>query len=140
MISRRRPFAARTALACVTAIWFVFASYAFAAAHSPAANIKKTLYVAFEAPETGFDPAAVSDHYSLEVIHNIFEPLLSYDYLARPQKLVPGTTTALPQIADGGRTFVFKIQPGIYFADDPAFGGKKRELTAADYVYSLQRL
>ncbi|MFX8219177.1 heme-binding protein, partial [Acinetobacter baumannii] len=29
--------------------------------------------------------------------------------------------------------------PGIYFADDPAFGGKKRELVAQDYVYSLKR-
>jgi ABC-type transport system substrate-binding protein len=31
------------------------------------------------------------------------------------------------------------VKPGIYFADDPAFGGKKRELVAADYVYSWKR-
>ena len=30
--------------------------------------------------------------------------------------------------------------PGIYFADDPAFKGKKRELTADDYVYAWKRL
>jgi ABC-type transport system substrate-binding protein len=32
-----------------------------------------------------------------------------------------------------------RVKPGIYFADDPAFKGKKRELTAADYVYSVKR-
>src|SRR5207253_5111566 len=30
-------------------------------------------------------------------------------------------------------------RPGIYFADDPAFRGKRRELTAQDYVYSIKR-
>lgn len=32
------------------------------------------------------------------------------------------------------------MRPGIYFASDPAFRGKKRELTAHDYVYSLKRI
>jgi hypothetical protein len=29
--------------------------------------------------------------------------------------------------------------PGIFFADDPAFQGRPRELVAADYVYALKR-
>ena len=45
----------------------------------------------------------------------------------------------MPEISDDFRTFTVKIKPGIYFADDPAFGGKKRELTAQDYVYSYKR-
>lgn len=121
------------------ALLSVAALCAVGVAHA-AADMNKTLYYPFEAPETGFDPAAVSDHYSLEVTSNIFETLLDYDYLARPQHLVPGTAQRLPQISDEGRTFVFRIKPGIYFADDPAFQGRKRELTAQDYVYSLQRL
>ena len=32
-----------------------------------------------------------------------------------------------------------RIQPGIFFADDPAFKGKPRELVAPDYVYALKR-
>jgi ABC-type transport system substrate-binding protein len=32
------------------------------------------------------------------------------------------------------------VKPGIYFTDDPAFKGKKRELVAQDYVYSIKRL
>ncbi|MBK6295545.1 MAG: hypothetical protein IPF55_15650 [Rhodoferax sp.] len=38
------------------------------------------------------------------------------------------------------RTHTVKIKPGIYFADDPAFGGKKRELTAHDFVYTYKRV
>src|ERR1039457_1603264 len=46
----------------------------------------------------------------------------------------------MPVVSDQARTYVFKIRKGIYFADDPAFKGKKRELTADDYVYSIKRL
>jgi ABC-type transport system substrate-binding protein len=35
---------------------------------------------------------------------------------------------------------VFRLQPGIHFADDPVFQGRPRELTAADCVYSVKRL
>ena len=31
------------------------------------------------------------------------------------------------------------MKKGIRFTDDPAFGGKPRELTAEDYVYSYKR-
>ena len=105
-----------------------------------AADPAKVLHAYFGAPESGFDPAAYSDRYSLEVTSNIYETLLTYDYLARPQKLVPQLAEGLPQISDNGKSFVFCIKKGIYFTDDPAFGGKRRELTAQDVVYSLQRL
>jgi len=99
----------------------------------------KILRVTFQAAETGFDPVKVSDYYSGSVIEAIFEPLLTYDYRARPAKLVPNTAEALPQVGDGGRTYTLKVRPGILFAADPAFKGRKRELTAADYAYSLGR-
>ena len=70
----------------------------------------------------------------------IFEPLYGFDYLARPYKRVPKLATALPTITDGGRVWTMHVRPGIYFADDPAFKGKRRELTAADYVYAWKRL
>ena len=53
---------------------------------------------------------------------------------------MPNAAAAMPEITDGGRTWTIRVRPGIYFADDPAFKGKKRELTAADYVYSWKRL
>ena len=105
-----------------------------------AADLNKTLRVSFPIAETGFDPAPVGDIYSQYVNRAIFDPLYRYDYLARPYKIVPNAAAAMPQITPDGKTWTIKIKPGIYFADDPAFNGKKRELTAADYVYSWKRV
>ncbi len=105
---------------------------------SHAADMKKTLHVAFAVAENGFDPQAVYDTYSFDVCHAIFDPLYTYDYFARPERLVPNTAAAPAEISDGGRTFTVKVRPGIYFADDPAFKGNKRELVAEDYVYTHQ--
>jgi len=102
-------------------------------------NGEKVLRYAFVAAETSFDPAVISDLYSRIVTAHIFEALYRYDYLARPSKVVPHTAAAMPEIADDFRTWTIRVRPGIYFADDPAFGGKPRELVAADYVYAWKR-
>ena len=99
----------------------------------------KVLRQAFPAAETGFDPAQVSDVYSRTVIAGIFEAPLEYAYLSNPARLRPNTAAAMPQVDDEQRSFTFTIRPGIFFADDPAFGGKPRELVAADYVYAIKR-
>ena len=46
----------------------------------------------------------------------------------------------MPEVADDFRVWTVRIKPGIYFADDPAFKGKRRELVAQDYVYAFQRV
>ena len=106
---------------------------------SAAAAPPKVIRYAFQVAETGFDPAQLSDLYSRTVISGIFESLLTFDYLARPFKMKPLTAEAMPEISPDFTRFTFKIRPGIYFADDPAFKGKKHELTAQDYVYSIKR-
>ncbi|MGH8733043.1 MAG: ABC transporter substrate-binding protein, partial [Burkholderiales bacterium] len=116
---------------------FLFLLLFAAGAH--AADPAKILRVTFQAAETGFDPVKVSDYYSGTVIEAIFDPLLTYDYRARPAQLVPNTAESLPEIADQGRTYRLRVKPGIFFADDPAFKGAKRELTAQDYAYALGR-
>ncbi|MBL0092549.1 MAG: bicyclomycin resistance protein [Piscinibacter sp.] len=98
-----------------------------------------TLRVALETAETGFDPLAIGDENSNRVAACIFESPLCYDHVARPVKLRPLTAAALPEIGDDFRSFTFRIRPGIFFADDPAFKGRPRELVAQDYVYSLKR-
>src|SRR5438105_11048233 len=35
--------------------------------------------------------------------------------------------------------YTFRLKKGIYFTPDPAFRGKPRELTAADYAFSILR-
>jgi ABC-type transport system substrate-binding protein len=99
----------------------------------------KTLRFVVPFAETGFDPPRVSDQSSIRVIAHIFEPLLTYDPLAQPAALVPLTAAALPEASADFKRFVFTLQRGILFADDPAFKGQPRELVAADYVYSFKR-
>jgi ABC-type transport system substrate-binding protein len=109
-----------------------------AAAAAPDPN--KVIRDVFPVAETGFDPAAVHDLYSGTIVQAIFETLYTYDYLARPSKIVPRAAEALPQVSDNGRTWVVRVRKGIHFASDPVFKGRKRELVADDFVYALKRL
>jgi ABC-type transport system substrate-binding protein len=95
---------------------------------------------AFNAAETGFDPAQISDLYSNYVVANVFESPLQYDYLARPAVIKPRTAAAIPEISADFRTITVRVRPGIFFQDDPAFKGQRRELVAGDYVYQIKRV
>ncbi len=99
----------------------------------------KVLRYAFNAGETGFDPAQISDIYSRTITPHIFEALYTYDHLARPAKIKPLTAAGMPESSADFRTWTVKLKPGIFFADDPAFKGQKRELVAQDYVFALKR-
>jgi ABC-type transport system substrate-binding protein len=126
---------------CKTAAALLCASLWFGQAQAaPASAAGKVLHLFLSTSETGLDPAVASDAASLSLLENLFDPLLRYDYLARPLKLRGNTTVGMPRLEDGGLTYTFQIRPGIYFTPDPAFKGVRREVTAADYVYSLQRL
>jgi ABC-type transport system substrate-binding protein len=118
--------------------WIVAAVLAVVLAGTAAAQ-EKVLRYAFPSAETNFDPAQISDAYSGTVTNSIFEAPLEFEYLAKPARLRPATAASMPVVSDDHKRFTVRIKPGIFFADDPAFGGKKRELTAADYVYSIKR-
>jgi ABC-type transport system substrate-binding protein len=113
-------------------------------ASTQAAGAARVLRYAFPIAETSFDPPAGSDFYSASVVNGIFEAPLELEYLARPIRMRPNTAAAMPEVSADYRTFTFRIQPGIHFAEDPAFQGPdgrqvQRELVAEDYVYSLKR-
>jgi ABC-type transport system substrate-binding protein len=106
----------------------------------PGADGRKVLRVAFQIAESGFDPARIIDIYSRTITAHIFEALYAYDPLAHPVKIKPLTAAALPEHSSDFRVWTVRVQPGIFFADDPVFGGKRRELVAQDVVYSLKRV
>ena len=141
MLSRaaapRRSFIRR---GCAAVVAGLFAPWAGAQAPAAAATPQKVLRYALRAAETGFDPAQISDLYSSTMAANMFDALYAYELLARPVRLRPNTAAALPEASADFKTFVIRVKPGIYFVDDPAFGGKRRELVAEDYVYSIKRL
>jgi ABC-type transport system substrate-binding protein len=104
------------------------------------ADGRKVLRLAFSASETSLDPAKIVDLYSRTVTPHIFEALYSYDYLARPAKIKPGLADGLPEVSADFRVWTVKVRRGIFFADDPAFKGQRRELVAQDFVYSIKRI
>lgn len=87
----------------------------------------------------GFDPSGATNASAAAVVELIFDRLLTYDYLARPAKLVPMAAEEMPAIADEGRTWTVKLRKGVLFASDPAFKGAPRELTAEDVVFTFKR-
>ncbi len=99
---------------------------------------EKVFRYAFQVAETGFDGAQLSDLYSRIITSNIFEAPLAYDFLNQKQ-LVLNTAAAMPEVSPDFKVWTIRLKPGTYFAPDAAFGGKKRELVAQDYVYAYKR-
>ena len=121
------------------ALTLASAAALFSGGTAGAADMDKVLHWEFRAAETGFDPGKVTDYYSNTVIEAVFERLLTYDYLARPPKLVPEAAEGMPQVSDNGKTYLFRVRKGSTFAPDPAFKDARREMTAEDVAYSIKR-
>ncbi|MCS6772010.1 MAG: ABC transporter substrate-binding protein [Kiritimatiellae bacterium] len=100
----------------------------------------RTLYLA-SARIRGFDPAKVSDVASAKAIALVYETLVQIAYLERPYRVEPLLADGMPETSPDGLRYTFKLRKGIHFSDDPCFpGGRGREMTADDVVYSIKRL
>ena len=98
----------------------------------------------------GDDPRSLDPQFSYDtlghaVIAQLYESLLQYSpFKSDPYELEPCLADGMPKRtrnADGTETYEIRIKPGLYFHDDPCFpGGRGRELTSADFVYTFQRI
>lgn len=104
------------------------------------ADPAKVLRIALSTDISGLDPAATQDVSAHMIEDRIFDTLYTWGYLARPYRFVPSVAQGMPDISSDGLTWTIRLKQGIYFADDPAFAGVRRELIAADFVYSWKRL
>jgi oligopeptide transport system substrate-binding protein len=93
--------------------------------NGPAANIFRD---ALTTEPTTFDPAEVQDVPTADVLQNIYEGLVRWS----PQNTVVPGVAASWTVSKDGKTYTFKIRPGIKF-----HSGKL--VTADDVVYSLSR-
>jgi len=106
---------------------------------STAANEKVFRYSLDSAP-TSLDPVRASTLYANQLVVNLYDTLYVYKYLKRPYELRPSLAAAMPDISADGLIYTIPLRRGVLFADNPAFpGGKGREVTAQDFVYSLLR-
>ncbi len=124
---------------CIGAILSCSASYAFIF-NNPYPNVdanKNIYYSSFaEQPKT-LDPAISYNANELQIIGQIYEPLLQYDYLKRPYTIIRLAAASMPvvkyysktgSILDKGGTaevaysvYTLRIQPGILYQPHPAF-------------------
>lgn len=101
-------------------------------------NGKNILYSSFEERPKHLDPARAYSSNEIEIIAQIYEPLLQYAYLKRPYQLEPLTAAALPEVRylDRDRKplpvqapedqiafsdYEIAIRPGIRYQPHPAF-------------------
>lgn len=87
---------------------------------------------------THLDPQLTTDVYGTQIQGQVYESLFEYDFLKRPLELAPLLADQFPETSADGKKMVFSIKPGIHYQPHPCFQ-KPREVTAADFVYSLHR-
>jgi ABC-type transport system substrate-binding protein len=88
----------------------------------------------------GLDPCRAGDVASALATSRIYEGLYEYAYLARPYRLEPALAEGMPEISPDGLVYTIRLRRGIFFSDDPCFtGGRGRELTAHDFIFSIKR-
>ncbi len=94
------------------------------------------------------DPVRGSTVYDNVACSQIYETLLEYKYLVRPeiiknpnQVLQPLLLAEMPRISPDGLTFHCQLKPGVRFTDDTCFpGGKGRLVKSGDVFYSWKRM
>jgi oligopeptide transport system substrate-binding protein len=116
------------------------AAYSIPALNNPypsSEKEEKNYYASYaEQPKT-LDPAKSYSANEYQFINQIYEPLLQYDYLTRPYKLIPLTTDKMPEVRfynarkklilnlphAGIAYSVYRIslKKGIYYQPHPAF-------------------
>jgi ABC-type transport system substrate-binding protein len=109
-----------------------------------------TLYLSLRDDPQTLDP---SNSYTPAIVDNICPAYFQYRYLKRDgDRLELALGAEQPRreplrltAADGsprrGEVWTFRIKRGLRFQDDPCFpGGKGREITASDFLYSFRRM
>jgi len=112
-----------------------------AGCNSVSDGLGETIYKhALDGAPASLDPARADNIYAATVVVNLYDTLYRYRYLARPYDLTPNLASGFPAVSADGLTYTIQLLEGVHFHDDAAFaGGKGRELTSTDVIYSLMR-
>lgn len=90
-------------------------------------------------PET-LDPVRIDNSQAAVAAAGIYDTLYVLDPLARTAAIVPAAAAALPEVSADFRVYTVRIKRGILFTPHARFGGKARELEAADFAYAIRRV
>ena len=104
-----------------------------------------TFFTSFSAQIKSLDPATANYVHESAVMDNILEAPLSYDYLARPYRLIPSLLEAIPEpqyfdakgkvlsdetdVSEVARVeYVLKLKPGVMWQPHPCFAADAKAL------------
>ena len=116
---------------------------------------KKIYYTSFaEQPKT-LDPAKSYDASGYQFIAQIYEPVLQFDYLVRPYKLIPLLAASMPEVRYYNKSgqevsdrssstivksvYTIRIKQGLLYQPHPALA-QTREVKADDFIYQIKRM
>jgi ABC-type transport system substrate-binding protein len=134
------PFLARWASLLAKPFGFSLGLLALAGCHDaarPAAAERRVFR--YNQPEalSSLDPAFARNQANSWAVSQLFNGLMELDSTLLP---VPALARRY-SISPDGRLYTFVLRPGVRFHDSNVFaGGKGREVTAADFVYSFKRI
>ena len=106
--------------------------------YRPSEAGKNVLYETFREDLKHLDPALAYVSNEIDILSQVYEPLVQYHFLKRPYSLVPLTATAVPQAqlydthgrllardapahAVAKAVYTISIKPGIRYQDHPSF-------------------
>jgi peptide/nickel transport system substrate-binding protein len=84
-----------------------------------------------------FDPTGEYLGDAQGILQAMIRPLIGYPHMpgGAGNKLIPDGATTVPKPTNGGKTYTFRIRPGIKFGPPV-----NRAVTSKDYVYAMERL
>lgn len=101
-------------------------------------NLKNSHYFFYNEDQniSTLDPAFVKSQSENWAVSQLYEGLLEYDDTLGIQPCLADSWHLSPD----GRVYTFYLRKGVYFHPTGPFEGKKREMKAADVVYSFRRI
>jgi len=121
--------------------------------HPPSERAERVIYRQQLDDPRSLDPSFAYTVTEARIVDVIYSSYYQYHYLKHePPTLVPNLGAAPAHreaawVRDGpgplrrGERWSFRIRPGLRFSNDPCFpGGRGREVTARDFLYSFRRM
>ena len=96
-----------------------------------------TLVITYASEPTSLDPAVAWDVFIWQIEQTIFDNLYRYKMKTGIEgtELEPSLAEAMPEITNGGKTYLIHLKKGVKFAPPV-----DREVTAEDFKYSFERM
>jgi ABC-type transport system substrate-binding protein len=117
--------------------FLILASTALAGCYSGERTAGQVFHYNESTGIASIDPAFSKNQSIMWAVHQLYNTLVEID---SQLNIIPSLATRW-EVSDDKKTYTFILRPDVYFHDDPCFpGGKGRRMTAADVVYSFQRI